>query len=232
MSKPLVSAVVPVYNGETYIAEALQSILAQQYRPLEIIAVDDGSTDGSAAIVRSFPEVRYIGGSNRGVAQARNTGIAEARGEFIAFLDQDDRWAQDKLTRQIGYMLQHEELGYTVGMQSLYLEAGVERPAWLKPELLHGPQHGYLPGTFVARRWAFDRIGVFDPAFAMGSDSDWFFRARDAGLLMAVIPELLLYRRIHAGNQSHDIGNVLEMFQFIRLSLRRKAAQKEQNHDQ
>src|SRR5690606_19821926 len=122
MNNPLVSAVVPVYNGERYIAEALRSILAQQYRPLEIIAVDDGSTDGSTAIIQSFPEVRYIGGPNRGVAQPRNTGIAEAQGEFIAFLDQDDQWTPDKLMCQIGYMLEHEELGYTVGMQGLYLE--------------------------------------------------------------------------------------------------------------
>lgn len=230
MSAPLVSVIIPVYNGERYVAQAIQSVLAQDYPQLEIIVVDDGSTDGSAAIVQSFP-VLYIGGSNRGVAQARNTGITASHGEFIAFLDQDDHWPVNKLSLQIDHMMRHAELGYTVGWQNLYLESGVERPVWLKPELLNGPQHGYLPGTFVARRWAFENIGMFDPTFAVGSDSDWFFRARDMQLPMAVLPHVLLHRRIHTENQSHEIGNIIEMFQLIRLSLRRKAAQKKEDND-
>ena len=100
MDKPLVSVIVPVYNGEHYLSFAIHSILRQDYHPSEVIVVDDGSTDNSANIARSFKEVRYIHQSNQGVAMARNVGIAAARGEFIAFLDADDLWTPNKLSIQ------------------------------------------------------------------------------------------------------------------------------------
>jgi glycosyltransferase involved in cell wall biosynthesis len=90
VSNPLVSVVTPVYNGEAFLRETLESIFAQDYEPFEVIVVDDGSTDGSAAIARSYPAARYIRQHNQGPAAARNAGIAAARGEFLAFVDADD----------------------------------------------------------------------------------------------------------------------------------------------
>src|SRR6187549_3720033 len=110
--RPLVSIIVPVYNGERYLRAALESIFAQTYRPLEVIVVDDGSVDDSGVIAQSFPEVRYIRQENQGVAAARNHGIETARGEFYAFLDQDDLWTPEKLTVQISYLLNDPDLGY------------------------------------------------------------------------------------------------------------------------
>src|SRR5262245_57597408 len=101
-SLPLVSCVVPVFNGELYLREALDSILAQSYRPLEIIIADDGSTDGSLAIAREFSaDVRYVRHSTAGPAATRNLGLRAARGQFVAFLEADDLWHPDKVLRQM-----------------------------------------------------------------------------------------------------------------------------------
>ena len=100
MGPPLVSCVVPCFDGERYLDECIQSILSQTHRPLEIIVVDDGSTDGSADIVRRFGDaVRYHRQENRGPGGACNTGVALATGEFVAFLEQDDLWLPPKTAR-------------------------------------------------------------------------------------------------------------------------------------
>ena len=102
MGKFLVSCIVPVYNGERYLREALDSILAQTYRPLEIIVADDGSADGTAGVVATFgDQVRYVRQHNQGPSSARNLGIRVPTGDFIAFLDADDLWHPEKLARQI-----------------------------------------------------------------------------------------------------------------------------------
>src|ERR1043165_3045241 len=121
---PLVSVIIPVYNGARHLRAALESVFAQTYRSFEVIVVDDGSVDESAIIAQSFPEVRYIHQTNCGVAAARNHGIEAARGEFLAFLDQDDLWTPDKLRLQIEYLLSHPEIGYTLTRQKFFLDPG------------------------------------------------------------------------------------------------------------
>ena len=102
MTAPLISCVVPVFNGERYLGEALDSILAQTYRPLELLVVDDGSTDGAAALVTRYrDQTRPLFQPNAGQAAARNLGLSVARGEFVAFLDADDLWHPEKLARQM-----------------------------------------------------------------------------------------------------------------------------------
>src|SRR3989441_7830895 len=112
MTMPVVSVVIPVYNGERYLADAIQSVLDQTYQNLEVIVVDDGSRDGSAAVAKRFGEaIRYVHRANGGVCKARNTGIAVARGTYLAFLDQDDLWLPDKLAAQVAYLDSHPEVG-------------------------------------------------------------------------------------------------------------------------
>ena len=105
MKNCLISVVVPVYNGERYIAEAIDSVLAQEYKNIEIIAVNDGSTDGTEKILRSYANVRYLHQSRKGVSAARNKGIKCSSGEFIAFLDADDLWTKDKLKIQNSFFM-------------------------------------------------------------------------------------------------------------------------------
>src|SRR6476619_4299573 len=117
---PLVSVIIPVYNGARYLRAALESVFAQSYCNFEVIVVDDGSVDDSGVIAQSFPEVRYINQTNQGVAAARNHGIEVARGEYFAFLDQDDLWTPEKLKLQIEYLLNHQDLGYTLTQQQYF----------------------------------------------------------------------------------------------------------------
>jgi glycosyltransferase involved in cell wall biosynthesis len=107
----LLSVIIPVYNGERYLAEAARSVRAQTYRPLEVIVVDGGSTDNSAQIARSFAQVHCIQQRNSGVSAARNAGIAASHGESITFLDQDGLWAPEKARPHVRHLLNHPEAG-------------------------------------------------------------------------------------------------------------------------
>ena len=213
---PLVSVIVPVYNGERYLAATLESVLAQDYRPLELLVVDDGSTDGSAAVARSFPGARLVQQRNAGAATARNTGIAESRGDLLAFLDSDDLWLPRKLSLQVGYLVSHPETGFVLTRQRIVLEPGLPKPAWLKPELLANDSVGYLPSTLLVRRNVFAKIGLFNPQFVPSEDAEWFFRARDAGVPMGVVEEVLLEKRVHSANLSH--GTAVSQAQLLRAA--------------
>jgi glycosyltransferase involved in cell wall biosynthesis len=217
---PLVSVIIPVYNGARYLRAALESVFAQSYRPFEVIVVDDGSTDDSGVIAQSFPDVRYIHQENQGVAAARNHGIEAARGEFFAFLDQDDLWTPEKLKLQLAYLLSHPDLGYTLTQQQFFLEPGETIPAWFRKELLSEVHTGWVLGTLVVRRTAFEKIGNFATGYSAASDGDWFFRAKATGIPMAVVPELLLLKRIHGANESARAKEILsELRKVVKSSL-------------
>ena len=216
MTKPLVSAIVPVYNGERFLQEALQSVVDQDYRPLELIAVDDGSTDGSAEIIARFSEARSITQHHAGVAAARNRGVAAAQGDILAFLDQDDYWAVEKLRIQVDYLEQRPKVGMVLTQMRTFLEPGIGRPSWLSQRLLDEHAPGLLPGTFMVRRELFDRVGPFNVEFDTGSDSEWLLRARHLGEPLPVIPRVLLHRRVHSENQSGQATCVVELFQVVR----------------
>ncbi|HSE18858.1 MAG TPA: glycosyltransferase family A protein [Pyrinomonadaceae bacterium] len=223
---PLVSVIIPVYNGARYLRAALESVFAQTYRSFEVIVVDDGSADDSGVIAQSFPFVRYIHQENQGVAAARNNGIAAARGEFFAFLDQDDLWIPEKLRLQIGHLLSHTELGYTLTHQQFFLDAGATLPAWFRKELLASVHTGWVLGTLVVRRTAFEQVGNFATGYSAANDSDWFFRAKAAGIPMAVVPELLLLKRIHGANDSGRSKEILsELLKVVKTSLDRQRSQ-------
>jgi glycosyltransferase involved in cell wall biosynthesis len=220
MSRPLVTVIVPVYNGERYLALALKSIFEQDYHPLEIIVVDDGSVDGSADIAKSFPGIHYIHQPNQGVAVARNIGLNAARGQFIAFLDQDDSWMPNKLNRQIDYLLKCPEVDCVLAKSRLFLEPGIKAPSWLKKDLLLEDHTEYAPSALVVRKTAFEKVGRFDSAYSMSSDSDWFFRAKNCGISIAVLPEIFVHRRIHESNHSYQAQLAcLELLKIVKTSI-------------
>ena len=220
---PLVSVIIPVYNGGRYLRAALESVFAQTYRPFEVVVVDDGSADDSGVIAQSFPEVRYIHQTNQGVAAARNNGIETARGEYFAFLDQDDLWAPEKLKLQVEYLLTHPEIGYTLTQQQFFLDPGETLPPWFRKELLDSVHTGWVLGTLVVRRTIFEQIGNFATDYSAANDSDWFFRAKTAGIPMAVVPELLLRKRIHDANDSARAKEILsELLKVVKTSLNRQ----------
>jgi glycosyltransferase involved in cell wall biosynthesis len=191
-----------------------------------VIVVDDGSVDDSGRIAQSFPEVRYIQQANQGVAAARNKGLEAARGEFYAFLDQDDLWKPEKLKLQIEYLQSHPEIGYTLTQQQFFLEPGATLPPWFRKDLLATVHTGWVLGTLVVRRTTFEKVGNFATDYSAANDSDWFFRAKAAEIPMAVVPELLLLKRIHEANDSGRAKEVLsELLKVVKTSLDRQRSQ-------
>ena len=117
MANPLVSAIMPVYNGEAYLAGALKSLLAQTYTPFEVVVCNDGSTDGTAAILAGHPSLRVLHQENQGAAAARNAAVAASGGEFVAFFDADDLWPHERLKLQARHLLGQPQLGRVLGRQ-------------------------------------------------------------------------------------------------------------------
>lgn len=224
MSNPLVSIVIPVYNGGRFLRTALESVLAQDYQPYEIIIVDDGSSDNTAEVARSVPGARYYYQANQGVSAARNKGILAARGEYLAFLDADDIWAPEKLSLQVSLLRSHPEVGYCFTYQKTFLEPGIEQmPAWVRKDMMEKEQPGYVPSSLVVRKKVFDTVGLFDPGYETGEDSDWFFRARDSGIALSILPETLLYKRIHNSNLSSQVKKSHSyLLRAVKASLSRK----------
>lgn len=214
MTRALVSVVIPVYNRRSLILQALESVGHQSYRPLEVIVVDDGSTDGTVETVKAWArehacteqfQVRLVQQEHKGGNPARNRGIRESHGEFIAFLDSDDVWLRDKLSKQI-VRFQDPEVGAVYcGIQTVDLTTGKVLPTfrrryptgWILPQLLVRDVTAPT-STFVVRRRVFDVVGMFDESLAARQDWDMWIRVATAFKIEAV-PEPLVQYRHHSG---------------------------------
>lgn len=192
LERPLVSVVMAAFDAAEHIREALDSAFAQDWRPLEVIVVDDGSTDGTAEIVRSFPDVVYVPQANRGPAAARNTAVAHSSGEFVANLDSDDLVPPTRMSLQARYLLEHPEVGAVFGRQE-WLNA----PSWMARDSVYGDVDGIPLSSVMFRREVFSEVRGYDPAFRTGEDMDLLVRLREHGIEYAVLPEVVLYRRYH-----------------------------------
>lgn len=179
------TVIIPVYNGAAYVANAIESALAQTERDIEVIVVDDGSTDGTVAAVRRFtdPRLRLIRQANAGPSAARNRGAAAARGEWVGFLDADDSWRAGKVAAHLARAAEMPEAALT------YSSVLVRDPAGSLIEVLHADREGWvleplLFGNFVwgggssamVRRDVFDRVGGFDPKIKYGEDWELWLR--------------------------------------------------------
>lgn len=222
----LISCIIPVFNGEKYLAEVLDSILAQTYRPIEVIVVDDGSTDRSAAIAKQYaPIVRYLSQLNAGPAAARNLGLGAAQGEFIAFLDADDLWHQEKLARQVARFEARPELDYCVAhAQNFWVSELSDEGQRFRSHRIARPLPAYTTQALMARRSLFEKIGHFNTAFAHGDSTEWFLRAAEHGAVSELMPDVLLYRRLHKENRSRIMAanSREEYLRIVKASLDRQ----------
>ena len=204
MVEPLVSVIVPVFGGERFLGDGLDTVLAQTYPRIETIVVDDGSPDRSAEIAAAREGVRVLREPHRGVAAARNAGLSAARGELIAFLDQDDEWQAHKLARQAAVLAERPELALVLSHMEMTLVSGTPRPDWFEPAWLTSPTRGFVPSTWLVRREAFEQVGTFDTSYAIACDSDWLTRAKDQGLASEMLADVLVRWRVHGANGSYD----------------------------
>lgn len=229
MTTPRISVIIPVYNADRFIAEAIESVLVQQPAPVDIICVDDGSTDGSAAVVQSFgAAVRYVRQENRGPAAARNAAFPYVTGDFVAFLDADDVYPPEKFARQLAYFDADPTLDIVFGKAEYVFMDGSQ------PERYHFPDGNQtvwniLLGAGLIRSAVFGRIGLFDETLRMGEDLDWYNRAKEQGLRIRTVDERLLYYRQHKTNMTRDLDTVKHtMFKTLKQSLDRRRAQSEE----
>lgn len=217
------TVVMPVRNGEFFIAAALESVFAQTARPSEVLVIDGASTDASVRIASSFPGVRVIAQPGTGLYDALNLGVRAARGDCIAFLESDDRWLPNKLERQLACLSTHPEYAGVVGAVQFHVEPGATLPPGFRHELLDSQRVARIPGTLLARRAMFDAAGPFDDTLDIAADVDWFARCKDRGLMIGSEPDLVLLKRMHGTNLSLDARrNTAELLQAMRGSIRRQ----------
>ena len=227
MSDPKVSVIIPVYNGELYLEEALKSVFDQAYPHLEVVLVDDGSTDRSAEIAHSFPGIRYLSQTNQGPGAARNAGISIADGDLITFLDSDDVWPVDRIRTQVDFMFGNPDIGFAFGRCLAFLEPDTVKPPWLTVDALSGRQVGYFPGTLVVTKKAWNAVGGFNPKLRVGEGAEWFIRAKESQIPMKVIDEVLLHRRIHSSNLTYQGDQInLNILEALKNSIDRKRQKK------
>ncbi len=206
---PSISVIIPVYNAEQYLAEALESVLEQSYPPSEIIIVNDGSSDRSRVVAESFvPQVSVLHQSNQGISAARNLGIREAQGDYLAFIDADDIWLKDKLQDQIKVFKQDENVDVVYGHARQFYSPDL--PQEIKEKLLIRQQilPAHVACAMLIKRRAFMRVGLFSTSLVVGVDQDWYIRAKDTGLNSVLLPQILFMRRIHEGNQGRRMKHL------------------------
>lgn len=226
-----VSCVIPVYNGERYLAEAVDSALSQSQPPLEIIVVDDGSTDTTEQVARRFGDpVVYLHQDNAGAPAARNRGVAAARGDLVAFLDSDDIWLPEKLARQAAAFAANPELDVsTTDYENFWVAELAEEERSLGAGGLQRVMAGYVNQTGMVRRRLFESVGLFDPALTHRDGMDWYARAVDSGAVAEHLAVVLTRRRLHHDNVSRkradDAGELLRVAK-ARVDRRRGAAPK------
>lgn len=212
VDKPLVSVVMATYNMSRYLPLAVRSVLAQTYENIELLIVDDGSTDDTAKVVEPFlddPRVKYRIQENKGQASAKNHGIRESSGEYIAFLDADDMWAPEKIDLQLPVFSRSETLGVVYSRLAYIDENGTQLKV-SDEELFRGRVSGPLLirnfvgfGTSVVRKECFDRLGGFKEQIRMGIDYDLWLRF-STQYEFDYVDRPLLYYRVWSGQMSNN----------------------------
>lgn len=224
--KPLVSVMIGAYNAAPYLGEAIESVLGQDYEPIELIVVDDGSTDGTADVARNFAEVKVIEQANGGNGAARNRAVENAAGELFAFLDADDRFTPGKLTLQKAALDVDPGLDMVFGHVREFLspELDEETRASLRPPAPE-PMPWTAPNLMLIRRESFERVGPFTTAVRVGVTVDWFARAAEAGLRHTILPEVVLERRLHTQNNGlRERASRSQYVEVIRQAMERRRA--------
>jgi glycosyltransferase involved in cell wall biosynthesis len=212
-----VSVVVPAHNAEAYLGGALDALATQDYPEVEVVVVDDGSTDGTAEVARRHHGVVLVQQENAGPSAARNAGIERSHGDLVTFCDADDLFRPYKVSAQADYLKTHPEVGCVLVQHETFFTEGVERPDWLTDDT------GVQPQSAMVRRSVIDEVGGFDPDYRPTEGLEWLSRMRDAGVRIAVLERVCVDRRIHGNNLSYQrAGLQHHMLQSLRARIQRQ----------
>ncbi len=225
MSAERVSVVMAVLNGAERLPQALESIRAQTVPVAEIVLVDGGSADGTREIASAAPDVRLVDQVGPSLASAYNTGIREAAGTHVAFLSHDDLWLPHKVELQLERLRAAPPADAVVGHAQFVVEPGDAPPPGFRPELLDGPRPARIMETLLAPRPLFDRVGPLRPEVSPADDVDWFARAHDLGVHVAVLPDVILRKRVHDASTAHTAaGTQPGLLRAMHAAIARKRA--------
>ncbi len=202
-SLPGVSVVIPTYNSARFLADAVTSVLEQGYPRLEILIVDDGSTDDTRQLAVSMgPAVRYLYQDNQGPPAARNLGLRSITGDLVALLDADDLWTPGKLALQVPPLMSNPDLGMVLGLTQYFRtneQTGEEER--LRPFFV------VQLGCGLFRSEVFRTVGGFDETLRYGDDVDWFMRTREQGIGAVLLDRATVRYRRHSDNMTIADGH-------------------------
>jgi glycosyltransferase involved in cell wall biosynthesis len=192
-----VAVVIPCWNHGRLLVEALASVASQTLRPSQVIVVDDGSTDETAATAQGHPDVMLVRQEHSGTASARNAGLAHADADVVAFLDADDLWPVDSLEQRVVALREHDADGCFGVVEEFGDSAAYEGS-------VRAGSAARLPGSMLVTREALAQVGLFDTSLAAGEAIDWVLRFDAAGLRWCSVADVVLRRRVHADNTSRS----------------------------
>lgn len=200
---PDISVVIPVHNGERYLSQSLESVFAQEFDALEVLVIDNGSTDATARVARDFPRVQYLHLPEKGLVRALNHGVERSRGAFLAFLDADDLWLPGKLAIQLNVFEQDTAVDMVFGHVEQFLSPELTEAEKASLNIRQRVLPGRVRGTLLIRKSRFEQVGPFGHENACGEFIDWYMRARDCPLTEVMLPDVLLRRRVHGRNMGY-----------------------------
>ena len=224
---PLISIIVAYHNEALFIGDAVRSVLTHDYRPIELVLVDDGSSDGSREVIGNVRSEGLIvkhrrHDSARGLSAARNSGLVCASGDFITYLDGDDELVEGRLTNMLAILMADPTIDVLIGQDRLKLEPGATVPSVALAGRVDG-LHAYIPSMLYARR-VHDVVGGFDTRFRLCEDVDWINRAAALNMNVQTCDVLAIERRIHGDNLSYQVDGIrrYRMRSLLELSQRRR----------
>ncbi|MCK5811892.1 MAG: glycosyltransferase [Clostridiales bacterium] len=222
---PLVSVIMAVYNGQKYIKKAIDSVLNQSHKQVELIIVDDGSTDNTATLIKSYKSenISYYYQENSGPGAARNLGINYAKGSLIAFIDHDDVWYKDKLFKQITYHRYHPDVSVLFTKHNLVFEDPTKDYSWVQT-IEHQKRYSTrVPSSQLLEKSVLNQLGLFNESLKLGEDFDFLNRIIESSLQIHTLDEILYDKLIHDNNISSDIQkNRQFIFKILSTSIKRK----------
>jgi len=220
---PDVSVVIPVHNGERYLAKSIQSVLDQGHAALELLVIDNASSDATASVAGEFPVVRYFHLPDKGLSKALNYGLERCRGAFLGFLDADDLWSPKRLALQLEAFASNPEVEMVFGHVEQFISPDLEESARAKLSIRDKHLPGRYRSSMLIRKESFWKVGPFEPSVSYGEFLDWYMRAAEHKIREVMLPDVLTLRRIHGANMSYtDRQNRVEYARLLKRGLDRR----------
>lgn len=221
-----VTVIIATLNAESFISNALESVMKQTYTNFEVLIIDGGSTDNTKSIAKKFPKVKIMDQFGKGLFDAWNQGIRLSDSAFIAFLDSDDYWELDTLSKHMNALKSNPDLLGSFGRVKYFLGENDQAPAEFKISLLNDNHLAYMPGCFLGRKSIINEIGFFETKWLVASDILWFAKVKEMSDRVTTIDNVVLNKRVHNKNISYNAAQTniydKELLELLHIKLRQR----------